>query len=339
MPARSSLVLLAALAGCDEPTPGAPLDAPVLDADIDAAPSPFGRCGNGVAQARLAYGRLVDAAPEGALIASPALALWPSDGAAAIALSGVPETAVVSGAYLYWPTASGVVERALSGAQREVAIAAPARLVRAPDGGVYVVSAASTIARIAPGGTATVVTTATSAITELAVGPDVVVWQDASAIHRRALSTGTESPLLADATARLLGLRADTFVVERHPGGASSVVVESYDLSTGASRGTQTWSDGPVLATTLGPAELYLSLDRRETTTGDQWCSIQPSLIALGTALPATLVTEPQRVIAASQMVYVQTAGEHGQTCCSGHGMFSCSVQSMEPQTVWCFQR
>ncbi len=336
---RYALVLQAA---CSPPASGTPVDARAPDADIDATPSPFGRCGGGTDHARLAYGRLASASPEGALIASPALGLWPVGGGAVIPLPGVDESAVLSGGYLYWRVGDIVIERSLAGAQREVTIGLPVAIVRSPDGGVYVVTAQTpaTIARVMPGAEAQVVTTA-PAITDLGVSADVLVWQEGAAIRRRVLSSGLEGTVLTDGSAHLLGVRGTSVVVERHPAGASSVEIESYDVASGVSTGTLIWSDGPVLATTLGANEIYVSLDRRETMVERQWCSLQPSLVALvfpgGTSAP--LVTEPERVIAAPGQIYVQTAADHGQTCCSGHGMFSCNQQSMDPQSVWCFVR
>lgn len=352
------MLVLIAVAACDEPAPSTPADAPAADAP-DAAPSPFGRCGAGVTRARMAYGRLLDAAPEGALIASPAVAFWPADGGAPIALPDVPEPAVTSGAYLYWRQGDAVIERALAGGQRTVAIAAPSAIVRAPAGGVYVVSGAApsaigraadgdadvangpaTITLVSPGAGPMLVTTTTGAISNLAAGANVIAWQEAGAIRCRVISTGAEGTVLADATAHLLGVQGSEVVVERRPMGTSSVEIERYDVATGASTATRTWSDGPVLATALGPTELYLSVDRRETMVARQWCSIQPSLYALAwSGMPEPVVTEPERAIATTGIVYVQTAAEHGQTCCSGHGMFSCNEPSVDPQAVWCFRR
>lgn len=331
-----AVAVVLALAACSTPgqTSG---DAALPDAAVDAAaPSRFGRCSAAVTRAEMANGRLIDAAAAGALIASPALALWPADGGAPVALPGVPETAVLSGAALYWAGTDVVVERLLAGGQRELAITAPSKIVRAPDGGVYVVSGQA-IVRAMPGNAPLLVTTGAAAITELAASAGVLVWQEGAAIRRRVLGTGSEGTVLADPTARLIGLRGDTAVVAR---GTTSLALESYDL-TGASTGMLVWAEGPVVATVLGTDEVYVSLDRRETMIERQWCSIQPTLYALAwpTGAPAPLVTEPERVIAAPDQIYVQTAGEHGQTCCSGHGMFSCNEQSLEPQAVWCFVR
>lgn len=335
---RGCALVLVVVAACNEPTPSAPVDA-VIPGALDASSSPFGRCGAGVAQARMAYGRLLDAAPEGALIASPAVAFWPADGSAPIALADVPEAAVVSGAYVYWRQGDAVIERAIAGGQRAVDVASPSAIVRAPTGGVYVASGTS-IVRVSAGVDPMLVTTTTGAIADLVTGADLIAWQESGAIRRRLLSTGEEGTVLADATAHPLGVRGAEVVVERHPSGASSVQIERYDVTSGTSTATLTWADGPVLATTLGADELYLSLDRRETMVARQWCSIQPSLYALAwSGASSPIVTEPERVIAAPDQIYVQTAAEHGQTCCSGHGMFSCNQPSMEPQTVWCVRR
>lgn len=324
-------LLLVAVCGCDGDLAVA-VDAAAVDAHVvDAAPSKFGRCNASTPRAEITNGRLIDAAAAGALIAAPDLALWPADGGASIALPGVPETAVLSGTALYWRgTGDVVVEHALAGAERTIPVGTgglPATIVRG-DGAVYVVTttAPARIERIAPGGSAELVATSASPISNLAVGGGLLVWQEGADI-RTASTT-----LLTDASARLLGLHDDTFVVQ------SAGAFAFYRLADGGLARTIAW-DAPIASAVLGPHAIYIAMDRRETMIGEQWCSIQPTVARLalsdGTSMP--LVTEPERVIAAPDQAYVQTAGEHGHTCCSGHGMFSCNEQSIEPTAVWCF--
>jgi hypothetical protein len=337
----ATVVVLAwcATCGCDGP-PSVPADAAAPDAPlIDVPPSRFGRCNATTLRAELVNGRLIDASAAGALIASPELALWPSDGGAPIALPGVPESAVLSGAAVYWHgNGDTLIEHTFAGSEREITIASgglPSTIVRADGGGVYVISTRTpaTIESVAPGGAAQLVTTATtsSPITDLAAGADVLVWQEGPNIRRRTPSTGVETTLLTDPSARLLGVHEDTFVVERD-------AFAFYRLSDGSLEHTLDWDEGPIVRVVLGPRALYIAMDRRERMIERQWCSLQASVTALaidGTATP--LVSEPELVVAAPDQTYVQTAAVHGQTCCSGHGMFSCSTQSMEPTAVWCF--
>lgn len=336
-----------AATGCDGPASIA-IDAAVPDAPAtDAPPSRFGRCVGTTLRAELANGRLIDAAAAGALIVTSELALWPADGGAPLALPGVPEAAVLSGAAVYWRgTGDTVVERTLAGAERAIAVGTgglPATLVRAASGGVYVISTRTpaTIELIAPGSSAQLVTTGTTAspITDLAVGADVLVWQEGTLIRRRIPSTGVEDTFLTEAGAHLLGLHDDTVVVERVAAGALSATYGFYRLADHAQTNMIAWTEGPIVRTVLGPRALYIAMDRRDLMVDEQLCHMQASVsaVALASGSATSLVTEPERVISAPEQTYVQTSAVHGQTCCNGHGLYSCNDLSTEPTAVWCF--
>ena len=342
---RSVVMSVVALCGCDG-IPASSIDAGVdAPAVADAAPSRFGRCSATTPRAELVNGRLIDASAAGAVIAAPELALWPAAGGVPIALPGVPMSALLSGTALYWRgSADIVIEHSLAGVERQISVATgglPATLVRAEGGGVYVISTGTpaTIEHIAPGEAAQLVTTSASPITDLAVGVDALVWREGANLRRRTPSTGTEATLLTDPTARLVGVHEDTFVVERDGPGALSAAFAFYRLADGSLAHTLDWAEGPIVGAVLGPHALYIAMDRHERMIERQWCSLQASVVSvpLDGGAATMLVTEPELVIAAPDQTYVQTAGVHGQTCCSGHGMFSCSVESTEPTAVWCF--